>query len=99
MLDELASNGETTIQEKSTVEALLEEAKALDQKKQMQEKTNEIDNSFYTSSLNFDRRDFEDLYEKEVKKSRTNLKIKLVAGVILGLISLTIIFIIYKFIG
>lgn len=99
MLEELASNGETTIQEKSTVEALLEEAKALDQKKQIQEKSNEIDNSFYTSSLNFDRKDFEDLYEKEDKKSRTNLKIKLVVGVILGLISLAIIFIIYKFIG
>lgn len=99
MLEDLASTGETTIQARGSVEALLEEAKAIDKQKQMKEKENEIDNSFYTSSLNFDRKDFEDLYDKEVRKSKTSLKIKLVAGVILSFISIAIIFIIYKFIG
>lgn len=98
MLEDLASSGETTVQNKNTVEALLEEAKRLDQKKKNEE-TRELDNSFYTSSLNFDRKDFEDLYDQEEKPMKTNLKIKITVGVILGLISLMIIFFIYKFIG
>lgn len=99
MLEELASTGETTIQEKSAISSLLEEAKALDRKKQLEEKETEIDNSFYTSSLNFDRKDFEDVYDKENKKNTTNLKIKLVVSIILGIISFAIIFLIYKFIA
>jgi hypothetical protein len=97
MFEDLASSGETKIEDKNSVQALLEEAKALEQKKREESTPNEIDNSFYTSSLNFDSKDFEDLYDKENKKTKVNLKIKLVVGAILLVISVIIIFLIYNF--
>lgn len=99
MFEDLASSGETTIENKNTIQALLEEAKALDKKKLDEQRTSEIDNSFYTSSLNLDSKDFEELYEKEERRSKVNLKIKLVVGAILIFVSIFIIFFIYKFIG
>lgn len=99
MFEDLASSGETVIENKNTIQALLEEAKALDKKKIEEQKTSEIDNSFYTSSLNLDSKDFEELYDKEERRSKVNLKIKLVVGAILIFVSLFIIFFIYKFIG
>ncbi len=99
MFEDLASSGQTTVQDKNTIESLLEEAKALDQKKIEEEKEKEIDNSFYTSSLNFDSKDFEELYDKDIHDNKITLKIKLVVGAILIFVSILIIFFIYKFIG
>ncbi len=99
MFEDLASSGKTTIENSSSIKALLEEAKALDKKKMEEQKNSEIDNSFYTASLNLDSKDFEELYDKEEQKTKVNLKIKLVVGSILIFVSIFIIFFIYKFIG
>lgn len=83
MLGDLASDGdETTITKKDSIGSLLQEAKSLEKKKR--EVPNEIDNSFYTSSLDFDKKDFENLYEQENAKKQKNLKLILtVTGIVL----------------
>lgn len=101
MLDDLESdneNDELVDTNKDVIQSLLEEAKALDAKKREQDKANDIDTSFYTSSLNFDRKDFEDAYDSDPKEKKVKKGIKIVTGIILTIVSLTIIFLIYKFI-
>lgn len=80
----------------SSIESLLEEAKALDQKRI--EKTNEIDNSFYTSSLDFDKKDFENLYEQENNKKKKNLKLIFTVIGIVAVVFIILLVIILKFI-
>lgn len=99
MFEDLASSGKTMVENKTSIQTLLEEAKALDLKKQEEEKSSELDNSFYTSSLNFDRKDFEELYDAPVQKQGVSLKIKVTVGIILLLIVCVIAVTVFKFIG
>ena len=60
MFADLASSGNTVVDNK-TITSLLEEAKKIDEKKRHDNEEKKIDNSFYTSSLDIDRKDFEGL--------------------------------------
>jgi hypothetical protein len=96
MLEELASTGNTVVDNKNSIEELLKEAKELEQKSEEVTKT-KLDNSFYTSSLDFDRKDFEDLYDDDVKKKKGNLNIKITVLVIVIVISIIIGLFVYNF--
>ncbi len=97
MLGDLAKDeNEKTMPERASIESILEEAKALDKKKE--DKPSEIDNSFYTSSLDFNKKDFEDLYEQENKKKSKNLKLILTVTGIVLVIFIALVLIILKFI-
>jgi hypothetical protein len=93
MFEDLASSGKTITTGKDSISALLEEAKKLDEK----EENTIIDNSFYTSSLNIDSKDFEDLYDKDIKKFNSNTKIKIVVAIILFVILTIIVAMILNF--
>ncbi len=84
MFDHLKSEENTVIESRDSIKALLEEAKKED-----------MDNSFYTSSLNFGKDDFEQLSDQI--KPKWNPKImKTVLSVITGIVIAGIIFLIYS---
>lgn len=97
MFEDLASSSKTEVKDKTSITALLEEAKRIDEKKQKEREEKKIDNSFYTSSLNIDRKDFEGLYDKSNFIITSNQKIKIVAIGIALVSILIIIFMIIKF--
>ena len=76
LLDDLKPTGNTIYDKDGSIRAILDEAKEEDRKKQEKEKPPEMDQSFYTSSLNFNDEDFEEFHE-EKKKNRLILKILL----------------------
>ena len=81
MFSSLASSGNTVVDNK-TITSLLEEAK-------------KIDNSFYTSSLDIDRKDFEGLYDSSNFEGGMKRKIKWVAiSIAIGILLLVLILII-----
>jgi len=67
MFDDLKSENNTTIADRESIRKILDEVK----KEEKQENTNtNIDKSFFTSSLNFGKKDFEELSELTSKKQK-----------------------------
>ncbi len=95
MFEDLASSGNTVVDNK-TITSLLEEAKKIDEKKKRDNEERKIDNSFYTSSLDIDSKDFEGLYDSTNFTMSTKRKIKYVIIGILIAIVLLVIFLILK---
>lgn len=96
MFDDLQSEDNTIIEDHDSVKALLEEAK---QEELLKNRENEeMDNSFYTSSLNIDRHDFEVMGESEHKPKNYNAVLKIVVSVILGIVIAGIIFLVFNLI-
>ena len=94
MFEDLASSGNTVVDNK-TITSLLEEAKRIDEKKQHDSEEKKIDNSFYTSSLDIDKKDFEGLYDSSNFEGSMRRKIKWVAiGIAIGIVILVIILLI-----
>lgn len=60
LLDDLKSNTISLENTKTAIQQLLEEAKAEERKKIEDERRTEIDNSFFTSSMSFNKTDFDD---------------------------------------
>lgn len=79
----LCETTENKIEGRQSVKHLLEQAKKYDDKKQ--NTIPEIDNSFYTSSMNFNKEDFEEAneYVRKKKSKKILLKIFLFIGLIL----------------
>ena len=76
MFDDLKSQNDTIVQDKTAIRKLLEEAKENEEK--TKENTNTgIDRSFFTSSLNFGKDDFDEIQElnKSVEKNKKIVKI------------------------
>ncbi len=93
LFDDLKSEENTVIENRDSIKALLEEAKKEDQMKKKEKE--EMDQSFYTSSLNFGDDDFEQISEQ--MKPKWNPKImKTVLSVITGIVIAGIIFLIYS---
>lgn len=93
MFDDLKSEGTTVIENKDSIKALLEEAK---QEELVKNKENEeMDHSFYTSSLNFGNDDFEPLMEKPKLRLKPNV-MKMGLSIIIGIVIAGIIFLIYS---
>lgn len=85
MFADLASSGNTVVDNK-TITSLLEEAKKIDEKKRHDNEEKKIDNSFYTSSLDIDRKDFEGLYDSNNFEGGIRRKIKWVAvGIVIAI--------------
>lgn len=96
MFDDLKSEENTTIEDRDSIKALLEEAK---QEERMKNRENEeMDNSFYTSSLNIDKKDFEEMEESIEKPKNHNAILKIVVSVILGIVIAGIIFLVFNLI-
>lgn len=99
MFDDLQSQDDTIIENRDSIKALLEEAKQEELIKNREEE--EMDNSFYTSSLNIDKHDFEEIADaqKEPKNHKFNNSIlKIVISVILGIVIAGIIFLVFNLI-
>ncbi len=97
MLD-LDSNDNTTIEDNKSIKMLLEEAKANDEKNKKIDDTDTIDNSFYTSSLNFNKEDFEEADKIINKKSKKKLLLKIIFIIMLLIITGLIIYGVYSLI-
>ena len=94
MFDELKSQNDTMVQDKTAIRKLLEEAKEETKK----ENTNTgIDKSFFTSSLNFGKDDFDEVQEltKSVKKNSLIVKI-LIFVAILIVVGIIVFFVLNK---
>ncbi len=93
MFDDLKSEDNTTIQNKDSVKALLEEAKKEELQKDLEKE--EMDKSFYTSSLNFGEDDFEQLSDLNHNLKRNNILMKIIVVILLVAVMAGIIFLIY----
>ena len=82
---DLESTNTTIVEESKSIKTLLEEAKAYEEKKKKIDNT--IDDSFYTSSLNFSKEDFEEAGKVIKKKSKKKLLLKILF--IMGLLIIT----------
>lgn len=93
MFDDLKSQGNTTIQDRDSIKALLEEAKKEEFARNKEKE--EMDNSFYTSSLNIDKKDFEEAMEASSTGKQTNKVLKIVISVLLGIVIASVIFLVF----
>lgn len=96
IFDDLKSENNTVIQDKDSIREILEQAKKNDEKKEI---TNTgLDKSFYTSSLNFGKKDFEEVQElsKKVKKNHTMIKVLLF--IIILVVTAVAIYLVYSLI-
>lgn len=93
LLEDLKSDNNTII-ESSSVRAIIEEEKKR-QEDIEKEKNIEVDKSFYTSSLNFDEKDFEDLKDVTPNEKKNNIWVKVILTIILILVVLIVGYIIY----
>lgn len=93
LLEDLKSDHtNTSTLNHDSIKRILEEAKEA-QKEEPKEETRELDKSFYTSSLNFDDEDFEELRELGSKYRRNSMLIKiLIACVVLAIIVMIVLF-------
>lgn len=92
MFDDLKSNNNTIIGDKNSIKSILEEAKALEEKKKDHTNTG-IDNSFFTSSLKFNDEDF-DGFEEPKKKINVFIKLLMLIGLIA--VSALVVFVIFN---
>lgn len=93
MFDDLKSENNTIVQDKNSIKSILDEAKQEEGKKKIE--NTEMDNSFYTSSLNINKEDFEQLTE-QLEEKKGNIVIKVFIFIILGIVCASIIFLIYS---
>lgn len=84
MFDELKSTGNTQIGNSKSIRAILEEERQNQQNKE--EEKNDIDKSFYTSSLSFKDDDFDELKDINVALKKNNILIKVLLVILLIII-------------
>ncbi len=94
MFADLASPEKAASTIKTSITSLLEEAKRIDEKNQREKEEKKMDNSFYTSSLNMDSKDFEGLYDKNDFNINLDKKKKLL---LIGIPLVTIVFLLLFF--
>lgn len=98
LLDDLKSENTTMISNKDMVRQLLEDAKNEEQKKKEETKKVKLDTSFFTSSMNFQDDDFEEV-NKMIKANKAGKKIKKIIGmIVLIAITVGIVFFVYNLI-
>ena len=98
LFEDLKSNNTNVIGAKDTIHQLLEEAKAEEKKKKEAEKKPELDTSFFTSSMSFGKKDFEDAKENMKKKPHKKWVKNIIIGILILLITAGVIFLVYTLI-
>ncbi len=94
MFDDLKSDHDTIVEDRGTIKSILDEAKKEEEKKKVE--NTEMDQSFYTSSLNINREDFEQA-EEQVEKSKIGITIlKVFVFIVAVAITISIIFLVYS---
>ena len=96
IFDDLKSENNTVIQDKDSIREILEQAKKNDEKKEVTDTG--LDKSFFTSSLNFGKKDFDEVQElsKKVKKNHTMIKVLLF--IIILVVTAVAIYLVYNLI-
>ncbi len=94
LLDELKSN--TMVGDASSIKKIIDEERDKKLEKDENDNTMEIDKSFYTSSLGFTQRDFEELRDINHKIKKGNKFIIILLVVILLVVVATVLFFILK---
>lgn len=89
LLDELKSN--TIVGTASSIKKIIDE-----EKERKVEETSELDNSFYTSSFGFTKKDFEELKNMNHGIKKSNKYIIVLLAILIGLIIMGILFFILK---
>lgn len=84
LLDDLKSDGHTTVSSKTAIQDLLSQARQ-DELKKKAEEHSEIDKSFYTSTFGFSDDDFEQLVDIKHDLKKNNLLIKILL-ILMGVI-------------
>ena len=94
LLDDLKSDHtNTSTLNKESIQKILQEAKEKQKEEEPAEEVRELDKSFFTSSLNFDDEDFEELRELSSKYHRNSILIKiLIAIVVIAIIIMIVLF-------
>ena len=87
LLDELKSNTISLENTKTAIQQLLKEAKDEENKKHESKKKSELDDSFFTSNMNFNKEDFDDAPVVKVKSRKAIFK---KVALVLSLITITI---------
>lgn len=82
LLDDLKGNTKEIAD--TSVRKIIEEEK--ERKAKLDKENSEMDKSFYTSSINFSDKDFDDIIPSKVEKKKTNVLIKVMLLVILLII-------------
>lgn len=97
IFDDLKSNNNTIIEDKDSIREILEAAKKNDEKNEI---TNVgIDKSFFTSSLNFGKKDFEEIQELNKKTNNNHTLLKILFFIITLCITSVIIYLVYSLIN
>lgn len=98
LLDDLKGTNNTIVDKDSSIKSIIKDV-IEEEKKQTEELQEEIDKSFFTSSLKLKKSDYEDLYsqDEDTKKSRTFIKVILILLVIVIVVLSGMI--VYKLIG
>lgn len=87
LFDELKSNTVSLENTKTAIQQLLKEAKEEERKKYESEKKTELDDSFFTSNMRFNKEDFDDGTQVKVKSKKGIWK---KVALVLSLISITV---------
>lgn len=96
IFDELKSDNNTIIGGKDSIREILEEAKKNDEKKEI---TNTgLDKSFFTSSMNFNKKDFEEVAILNKKVKKNSLMIKIISFIITLCVTGVVIYLVYNLI-
>ncbi len=98
LLDDLKSNTISLENTKTAIQQLLEQAKEEERKKVEQEKQTELDKSFFTSSLGFNKSDFEEIGKISSKRRKKNIFRKVALFASLVAITIGIIVLVYMLI-
>lgn len=96
MFSDLQSQDNTVIQDKTAVRALLNEAKQIE--KENTDTNVGLDKSFYTSSLNFGKDDFEQIKELKKNVKKNNRLVRILVYITVLLIVGTIVYFVFNFI-
>lgn len=95
LLDDLKSENDTLIQDKSSIKNILEEVKNEEKKNQF-DSTGELDKSFFSSSLSFGEDDFGKIADLNSNLMKNNILLKLLVLIVLVVITAGIIFLVYN---
>jgi len=95
LLSDLKPSGNTIVKSSSLVASVIEEEKKAEEKKKHEDEMN-IDKSFYTSSLNFSKDDFEDFKDVADSTKKSNKVIIIIVTMLIIVIGVAVAYLLLK---